>query len=73
MTKLGLASITFFDVDEIAIDAPYNEAWREDLKDKIPATHRRWDRERRVWIVKFPYVGKARLITAEYFNIEEDE
>lgn len=53
----------------IALQTPYNQGFVSDLKDAIPYTERRWDRDNRVWLVAEAEADKAIEIAARYFEV----
>ena len=57
MSPLVSARETAF--GEIALRSPYSQGLVDDLKTEIPARHRRWDPDEKVWRVTEPHVTAA--------------
>ena len=54
--------------DGVAIKAVYVPAFIEELKDLIPIRSRKWDRERRAWIIGKEFEDTAIRLVRKYFE-----
>lgn len=55
--------------EKIALQSPYDGDFVAELKDAVPYTDRRWDRDNKVWLVAEAEADKAIEITAKYFEV----
>jgi hypothetical protein len=53
----------------VEVECPYNEDFVAAFKAALPAYARRWDRDRRVWVVASEWWDAAAEIISEYFDL----
>ena len=58
---------------DIMLETPYDEDFKEKLKDLVPYTHRKWMPKDACWWIEEKYAKKAIRLAAEFFNVAYDD
>lgn len=57
---------------DLTVKTPYNKDYLDEFKEKIPENDRKWDPERKWWVVKRKHLKEIKYLANKYFmNLEE--
>jgi hypothetical protein len=60
-----------FDQGTVELDCPYDAEFVDELKGALPGHARRWDGDRRVWVISSEWWDAAADVISGYFDLLE--
>ena len=61
----------FYLVTECELHVPYDEGYLAAFKSSVPRFARRWDQERKLWVIQEGFVEVALQVVRQYFTLIE--
>ena len=59
----------FEDGDGLILVSPYHPGFPADFKAKVPSTDRRFERDRKVWIITPGYANEVAILIQKHFKV----
>src|SRR5262245_17535682 len=64
------AAVFYFD-SGCELKTPYDEVYLDDFKNRVPHFARRWNQERKLWVIQERFVAVALQVVRQYFTLIE--